>query len=292
MQAAESLNMHFDSTDKVPLLDDHTFDQMRLPIGFRSYEIYLRDYSRRVLSHQSDVLNACLGILKATSTSHIWGVPIGIDSISGQLSLALCWRHDGTNTKRDNFPSWSWTGWHGGSSFQDSMAIRLPLSIDLCDHENKWQTLQAYLANGRAEAFAGKSHAPRILRLSGFVLDVAWLSSQWPEDMSDFCIGIAEQQADTPKPHLSLDLDGLSAVATLSMDEVVTNDTIRDVIAMGVRADGKGPCITALLLKPDGEYYTRVGIMDLTCHESSCPQPDGSHAFWDQRAKRQTVVIR
>jgi hypothetical protein len=140
MHAAESIYMHHDPNDKLTdtssFTDSASFSEMMWLSGSRSSASYLSDISRRALSHPSDALNTCLGILKATNTTHIWGVPIEIKPCAWDHKIALHWRHELNATRRHGFPSWSWTGWQGGVDMQGDN-VEVP-----------WGTM--FLGNGNA----------------------------------------------------------------------------------------------------------------------------------------------
>jgi hypothetical protein len=104
----------------------------------------LKKYSKRDLSHETDILFAISGILNALEAHnsdfrHCWGLPIPSIPISSMrdkpiisrpllvpliFCLALGWDHDahlaGNVQRRAGFPSWSWCGWKGPiGSFQE-----------------------------------------------------------------------------------------------------------------------------------------------------------------------------
>ncbi|CAN9328299.1 unnamed protein product [Alternaria alternata] len=81
----------------------------------------IEDYTRRVLTHSDDILNAFDGILADLEQNEppirsYWGIVMKSDS-SGYLDgllIGLCWFHPVQNEKiyrRLGFPSWSWAGW-------------------------------------------------------------------------------------------------------------------------------------------------------------------------------------
>lgn len=286
---AESLNAYTAGaagvkTDSFP--GSSSFSDMVLPTDSRSYESYLRDITARALSHESDALNACLGILKATNTSHVWGIPIRTYPIP---TIALCWRHNTPAHRRLDFPSWSWTGWKGAVDFRDSIVTSRLCQIRLGNDDQNWQRVDEYVWSGRAQEDAGRNNAPRLLQMTGSVLDCTLLDQQWP-DLDDF--GTAGPQDDRPKPYFLLELNGLSALATLYLDEEMESvQQLRGVIAMAMRAGSEGSCITALLLKPKGEFYTRVGMLELSCGDQYCNELPGLHPFWERRAEARTVIV-
>jgi hypothetical protein len=81
----------------------------------------IEEYLRRDISHDSDILNAILGILRSVC-SHIWGLTwsaVTRNGLSGKHDLieALLWepQYDSKSiiTKRKGFPSWSWAAFKG-----------------------------------------------------------------------------------------------------------------------------------------------------------------------------------
>lgn len=291
MQSAESLHMSA-IDDNISFFKSTSFNEMTLRNGHRDYESFLRDISRRALSHQSDALNACLGILKATHTIHVWGIPIKFHPSSGiPNAMALCWRHNVPVSRRPGFPSWTWAGWMGGVDFQNSIADRLSCTILLGDEHRHWQTLAKYVSSGQAEAAAGKSNAPRLLKMIGPVLDAALLNDQWP-DLDDLGIHATDQDDDRPKPFFLLESGKLSMFAKLYLDQEMDNaGQLRGVIAMCVKSGSDDSCLSTLLLKPKGDVYTRVGMMELSCKSLGCQRPYGQHLFWEMYATTRTVIV-
>jgi len=85
----------------------------------------MRTYSRRVRGHESDMLNAVVGILNVLKNCrspiyHIWGVPFTITrrldathSADSTVSICLNWCRFGSARRLPEFPSWSTLGWIG-----------------------------------------------------------------------------------------------------------------------------------------------------------------------------------
>ncbi|KAI1401712.1 heterokaryon incompatibility protein-domain-containing protein [Hypoxylon fuscum] len=82
----------------------------------------IAEYLERDLTHDSDALNAMLGILAHFEDEfpdgfrHIWGLPVFLQaekSLGEILSPALLWKPERPARRRAGFPSWSWTGWDG-----------------------------------------------------------------------------------------------------------------------------------------------------------------------------------
>jgi hypothetical protein len=151
MYCCEALNF--------PLQYLHTQDQQRFKAAFcndsnvgifpksfgsTAWEVVdrIEEYTKRMLSHPSDILNALLGVLKAVENGprnvrHCFGVPIlpspprsrttkdddsdtrNVDyspyvwSPMAGFCTGLCWDVDKPVHRRPGFPSWSWVGWIG-----------------------------------------------------------------------------------------------------------------------------------------------------------------------------------
>ena len=111
------------------LMNDND-DRVKTALGFqidglsgasRCMEIY----SERVLSNDSDALNAIIGILNVLKSQdrpiyHIWGVPFTITRrpdaahiTDSTISISLNWYHPRSARRLPVFPSWSTLGWIG-----------------------------------------------------------------------------------------------------------------------------------------------------------------------------------
>jgi hypothetical protein len=106
------------------------FLKMKSPM-WKLYMRLVRDYSSKVLSHDSDALNAIKAIFTKLQESGIyragfhWGLPLdGFDQ-------ALTWSSSYSSilVRRKGFPSWSWLGWKGrvhsgpGYELEDSTQV-------------------------------------------------------------------------------------------------------------------------------------------------------------------------
>ena len=90
-QAAESIRLRPDMRD--PWL---------------AYQRAVESYSDKLLTNESDALDAFTGILRTIfGTRHIQGLPVAM------LDHALLWQPDGRHYRRSGFASWSWIGWSG-----------------------------------------------------------------------------------------------------------------------------------------------------------------------------------
>lgn len=85
----------------------------------------IREYSKRDLSFESDGLNAAAGVIAAYSvgskSSFICGLPL-----TGLFEYSMLWYPSGPMRRRgpcatgESFPTWSWVGWVGPVSYEDT----------------------------------------------------------------------------------------------------------------------------------------------------------------------------
>ncbi|KAF1998537.1 HET-domain-containing protein [Amniculicola lignicola CBS 123094] len=142
----------------------------------------ISEYSKRSLSHQTDILKGMLGIFGAfergkNSMRHLCGIPFpkmaksspnqstfetGSKRTMPTFSESLRWTLGAPSERREGFPSWSWTGWFGeirwppeyASSPRTLRKIQRPhdpkinerairVEIELCDDTTiNWETFQ------------------------------------------------------------------------------------------------------------------------------------------------------
>ncbi|CAI9631417.1 unnamed protein product [Alternaria burnsii] len=74
---------------------------------------FLDNYSRRKLSYDSDILNACTGVLNRLVSHHFWGMVAPRVDVRRCNSLCLEWRSWNPGQRRQGFPSWSWVATAG-----------------------------------------------------------------------------------------------------------------------------------------------------------------------------------
>lgn len=114
-----------------------TFDWMKSLAGDSAFWALHRDlgaqieeYTRRNLSKDEDSMNAFLAILKhyehtaideCGPVSHLWGIPLKLLAKNTHLEehvfFDLIWTGRPGAYRRQDFPSWSWSGWCGPVKF-------------------------------------------------------------------------------------------------------------------------------------------------------------------------------
>ncbi|KAF2820117.1 hypothetical protein CC86DRAFT_305737 [Ophiobolus disseminans] len=95
------------------LYNSHTLDRSEISTLRRFYESghlkLLSIYFKRILTHDSDILNAFSGIIRAHSRvlgKFHWGLPLNLFA-SALLATYLTPHY---LTRQPGFPSWSWLG--------------------------------------------------------------------------------------------------------------------------------------------------------------------------------------
>ena len=113
-----SLRTEYPFLETIPIRQDRNLEKHSL--GRLHIWECISDYSTRTLSYQSDILNALLGILayyrREHGICHLWGIPFStsvpapVPSTFLDFELGLRWIVNGPPSRREGFPSWSWTG--------------------------------------------------------------------------------------------------------------------------------------------------------------------------------------
>ncbi|RYN38073.1 hypothetical protein AA0112_g4137 [Alternaria arborescens] len=79
---------------------------------------FLLNYSQKTLSYDSDILNACIGVLnKLVGHRHFWGMVVPQLNSGRYIPLCLEWRSQIPGQRREGFPSWPWAATTGPKMF-------------------------------------------------------------------------------------------------------------------------------------------------------------------------------
>jgi len=116
----------------------------------------ISNYSTRTLTYQGDILNALLGILayyrREHGISHLWGVPFSNSFPASatptflRFDFNLRWIVTGPSSRREGFPSWSWTGCNAcvqHFNMHRETVYRVPMTKEEAIH------IEVELASGR-----------------------------------------------------------------------------------------------------------------------------------------------
>lgn len=175
---------------------------------FKLVEEFLEEYTKRQLSHETDVMNACLGILNSWKRdrngpvlsrpaveTHLWGI-----ILRSSPSLLLNWYHPEPALRRKTFPTWSWTGWQGPIRYLSELSDDAgKIEVEVYANEYEFRNLRAYLRRDLFDTDEDVEDMPRILRISGPCLDFRLAES----------LPILEQKAqNVPGTYVLLHVDG------------------------------------------------------------------------------------
>jgi hypothetical protein len=226
----------------------------------------LNEYNSRDLTYQSDALDACQGILRGLSIPHNWGLPIIPTSWweEGRRSQAshtmnLYWKSDEPGMRRQGFPSWSWVGWQGEKVFANYDHYYSDASmIEVKSTTGKWLGLDQCFDRRNGSLVTALSQRIRItgltVQLAPYVVNQAWIKNRMPG-----------YQPSHKGPHVVFPYStNIDIVATVHLDQQgagadILNGTIGLLINRHQKRRHRG---IMLVLKPNGDHYSRVGILD------------------------------
>lgn len=181
---AESFTHEVAHHELHPSLDlSDMFDMRHIRAGlghFKLMEEFVEEYTRRDLSHDSDVINACLGILNSWKRdvngpalssgpieTHLWGI-----ILRSSASLLLNWYHPEPAHCRSEFPSWSWAGWKGPIQYLSAISDDVgKIDVKVFANDYEWKTPRQYIGRGLLDANDDVESTPRLLQLTGKVVD-------------------------------------------------------------------------------------------------------------------------
>ncbi|TPX06707.1 uncharacterized protein E0L32_002203 [Thyridium curvatum] len=128
-------------------------------VDFREYASFVREYTRRRLTHHSDTVQAFIGILSKFGAESQLGLDAEFHGLlEAQFEMALLWtsnldvslvrrRISATNgaviRRYSQFPSWAWAGWDGPVEYlvdRDPMSEPLvgPSASSHHSHDHRW----------------------------------------------------------------------------------------------------------------------------------------------------------
>ncbi|KAF5853643.1 hypothetical protein GGP41_002124 [Bipolaris sorokiniana] len=226
----------------------------------------LNEYNSRDLSYQSDALNACQGILRGLSIPHNWGLPIIPTSwweadrqSPTSHGMNLYWQSDEPGIRRVEFPSWSWVGWRGQKIFHNYDHYYTDASvIEAKSIAGKWLDLEQCFNPRDGSLHTTLSERIRItgltVQLTPYIVNQSWIKNRMPG-----------YRPSHKGPHAVFPYSAnIDIVATVHLDEKdASTDILQDVIAVLInRHEKRRHRGIMLVLKPDGDHYKRVGILN------------------------------
>jgi hypothetical protein len=244
----------------------------------------LTEYSYRKLTHDTDILNACRGVLKSICRFHLCGVPLEIDE-SGNVQAKLLWKtHQYQRShRRIGFPSWSWTGWQSPVYFHPTdKANELSCTVEVPGCQGQWQSLAKYVEMEDLRGRTVQTEDVRSLRITAPHMPITAFTTEAssltrPEHMAHIAHSKVKDW------YLSIDF------------ECDTGDRIEEqlagvvALAMYYSESGGSPHMIGVLFEPAGTVYKRVGTMRSTAWTSKGSSK--KMRKWLSRAKMRTIVV-
>lgn len=243
-------------------------------------------YTQRKLTYETDILNACRGVLNITCAGHYGGIPIEADD-AGKLQMDLTWYHDIPVGRRADFPTWSWTSCPG--QVLNSPVTRpngISYKIRLRGFWGVWETIEDHVQDDATDSVLGLSDSEYI-RITAPLLAPAFV-----------------QTKDRQLQAVLQGTDGTHEFFEVFLDEPEVADELLDVVALGIYyANDSRPNFSAwditfkgVLVKRVGMDYKRVGLMQQAYCMSS-QSDNGSEwsrdrwPLWLKEAKAWTVTL-
>ena len=249
---------------------------------YRDIKGHIMEFSKRRLSYDSDALNAVLGIFYSLRSSkemllqHFCGLPAKLSLPSSTVVIPLHWYHDSVARRRENFPSWSWTGWDGAVRMTDP-DIQAPndCQIGVQSEAKSSMSLFQFMDLRRSAEKAALFNPLRVLSITARTISVTLRWKTWGKLNDSF-------SQETQKGSVRF-LDGFHAVLSMTdnflawvyayLDRNILHSSEVVGLILGKPTSKTG--VGILLLEAHGEWYQRVGI--LRYREGRGTEAGGNH---------------
>jgi hypothetical protein len=295
-----------------PCLEGYSRDEIE------NYQECIEGYSRRQLSYESDVLDACSGVLAFLSNRRdegdkkmpllfFWGLRVFEDG------LDLTWYHAVPGLRRHGFPTWTWAG-STGPMFHTRRHWEFMRDLDhlqvgvRCDAEDScsqsdldrtpayaWQAMKDYYL-GLLASTTDTQNPPQLLKLTGKCprFRPAHANPPSPENggKTEFWFAMAESATKSLFAPLSLDIEMTEAelgdcfILRIGGERYTDESDIKNTLLQ------VGPLF--LILKPSAASgcYERVGIVDLGL-DTDRPRWIRREETWELPLyEKRTVIIK
>lgn len=268
----------------------------------------LSEYTTRSMTYQSDAVNAMLGIFKRCGKgpyplSHYFGIPVLGPLVSHRLSnardpsrswtlteallVSMCWRCKKPGSRRIEFPSWSWAGWHTAYKkpsvtlcnlgLSDDSDISFALHIRMDGVLTDWEAMcrardwDAYVDFDRLpqELYLSAPTVPLVCCLDPRDKDPSWVSPDTHSHAASlkplgFCAIFSEEHCEV-LIEVNLADDQVASQVSLGKGTAIP----LKAILVRQQSEGKGDghlaavrC-SALIVRKDEAGFTRVGSFEL-----------------------------
>ncbi|KAJ4309251.1 hypothetical protein N0V84_011613 [Fusarium piperis] len=228
---------------------------------------HISEYTERHLTHDYDILNAMLGIMQVAAERnppvyHLCGVPIVLDcpnepdgpTLLEAFVSGLCWLVP-SGTRREGFPSWSWTGWKGKAyepkvsavSFKSGFAVEVSMvARDDPSEVLSWAEFEAMEPKEKAAL-----PQDYLLEITGTAVKV---TIRWTKGYSPYAILYNGHDALKGSIELCKDPSQDAGFQRQLVEERLT------AIAIGNDDDDDDPLVLLAVAKV-GDYWERIGVI-------------------------------
>jgi hypothetical protein len=246
---------------------------------------FLSNYSARNLSFESDIFNACIGVLEKVATRHFWGMAAIHSNSSSRFQLCMQWISAYPGQRREGFPTWSWAATTGPKSMlRSSMWRNLDFLAEIRTVDGRWLTLENQ-TESRYDTLPEDFGAT--LRLTGTFYTAFLISSptcikfQHGEELEED----PEWKTSLVFQHANVDGDDIDIAFEVRLDTKPTDSVLQHTVKAvpvqgGIKLDGSWIDVVApnfMILQAVGDHYRRLG---LTYHECWRPNKDASVMRW------------
>lgn len=232
----------------------------------------LVNYTKRKLTKESDSLNAILGLFRTLEPSdirHLHGIPFREVSRAAVswLEFPLAWHHEEVAMRRQQFPSWSWSGWEGGIRMNEpDIRVSDDYGIGLVKEDGHVLPLQDWFHQEMQSPNLSSANAPRVLRITAMTVQINFKETSWADlDESLSQMSRLAGMSFTDGIHAVLPIrEDVTAMTYAYMDEDVPLDG--DILGLVLRPRYQEPHLsrrphTILLLRHGGQHYQRIGLV-------------------------------
>jgi len=222
---------------------------------------FLVNYSTRKLSSESDILDACIGVLGKLVDYHFWGivaVPISSSSTSRRLPLSLRWYNQHPCSRRGGFPTWSWIATTGPKQLSSPYNFHdRNFAAEILTTDGLWMTAERPVQSRYDTLPPG--YGPT-LRLTASFYTASLITRLYEKPLVVF-----------PQAGVIGDDTGIAFVLYLDT-KLLDSVPLRTVKALHLESDmsinGKWSCresLSFVIFQPVGAHYRRIGLAFSAC---------------------------
>ncbi|KAI4635734.1 uncharacterized protein J4E87_000689 [Alternaria ethzedia] len=257
-----------------PGIDDHSFymknDYPGFPLDSREESRIahvLNNYSKRKLSFEGDILNACTGTLEKLVDLHFWGIVARVSASTPNTQLSLEWRSwPYPGRKRTNFLSWSWVATTGHKLIEvNTHRNDRSFVAEVLTTDGRWLTSDNQMESRYDPLPEGSGPT---LRLTGSFYTASLMSGELQKRGEK-----SEDRSSIVFQHTGVIGDETEVVFEVWLDteltDAVSPDPVKAVPLNGRYEVGGhwevGWCPAFMVLQAVGDHYRRIGATDRDC---------------------------